>query len=332
MTLAYDANNNLLALTDPVNNLTQWLYDALDRKVQEIDPLGYSATYAYDAADRMTSATDRNGQRIAYAYDLLNRETGETWYNVGGTSVNTLTFTYDANNNLLTAANNTATSTMAYDALDRKTSVQDPFGTALTYSYDAVNNRTLVQDSLGATTTRVYNALNRTTTLMFGGVGQTPLREDFTYTAPNQVASQTHYSNLAGTATIGYSTYGYNAVARLTALQHQNGVGGNIANYTNTYNLASRITSETLNGAATTSYGYNATNELTNDSVTTYSYDLNSNRTMSGYTTGPANELTSDGTWDYYHDQNGNRVAKMNPVTGGAWTYGYNNRNRLVTA
>ena len=124
VTLVYDANDNQLSLTDPVSNQTQWLYDALDRKIQETDPLSYSGTYAYDSADRMTSATDRIGQRIGSSYDLLNRETGETWYNAGGTQVNALTFTYDANNNLLTAANNAATITMAYDALDRTSSVQ----------------------------------------------------------------------------------------------------------------------------------------------------------------------------------------------------------------
>ena len=156
VTLAYDANDNQVSLTDPVNNQTQWLYDALDRKIQETDPLSYSTTYAYDTADRMTSATDRIGQRIGSSYDLLNRETGETWYNAGGTQVNTLTFTYDADNNLLTTANNTARSTMAYDALDRTSGVQMPFGAVLTYSYDAADNRTLVQDSFGATMTRTY--------------------------------------------------------------------------------------------------------------------------------------------------------------------------------
>ena len=35
MTLAYDANNNLLSLTDPVSNTTPWLYDALNRQIQE---------------------------------------------------------------------------------------------------------------------------------------------------------------------------------------------------------------------------------------------------------------------------------------------------------
>jgi len=332
VTLAYDANNNRLSLTDPVNNVTQWLYDALDRKVQEFDPLSNSGTFAYDAADRMTSATDRIGQRIAYSYDLLNRETGETWYNAAGTSVNNLTFTYDANDNLLTAVNNAATNTMAYDALDRTSSVQAPFGAVLTYSYDPADNRTQVQDSFGGTTTRTYDALNRVTTIQFGGSGQTPLREDFTYTARDQVATQTRYSDLAGSSKIGSSTFTYDAVARLTNLQHANGTGSSLANYTNTYDLASRITSETLNGAVPTTYTYDAKDELRNDGQVTYTYDLNGNRTMSGYTIGLANELTSDGTWNYFYDQNGNRIGKKNISTGEWWSYGYDNRNRLVTA
>ena len=73
-------------------------------------------------------------------------------------------------------------------------------------------------------------------------------------------------------------------------------------------------------------------NELTNDVTATYTDDLNGNRTMTGYTTGQANELTSDGTWGYYYDLNGNRVAKINPSTGEAWAYAYDNRNRLVAA
>ena len=55
-----------------------------------------------------------------------------------------------------------------------------------------------------------------------------------------------------------------------------------------TYDLASRITSETLNGARPTSYAYDVIDELTSDAVNSYSYDLNGNRTMSGYATGPA--------------------------------------------
>ena len=331
VTLVYDANNNLLSLTDPVNNLTAWLYDLLDRSVRETDPLGNVATVAYDAADRQTSATDRLGQVIDFSYDLLNRETGESWFNAGGTQVNALTFTHDANDTLLTAVNNTSANTMGYDALDRLATVQVPFAAVLTNSYDAADNRTLVQDSQGGTTTQVFDALNRMTTMLFSGNSAT-LREDFGYTARDQVATQTRFSNLAGTSTIGSSAFSYDSVGRLTNLVHQNGTGTTLANMTNTYDLASRITSETLNGAAPTSYAYDTIDELTSDGVNSYSYDLNGNRTMAGYATGPANEMTSDGTWDYFCDKNGNVVAKVNISTGEAFAFGYDNRNRLISA
>jgi YD repeat-containing protein len=95
--------------------------------------------------------------RTSGAYDLLNRETGETWRNSAGTQVNLLTFTYDANNNLLTAANNAGTITMPYDSLDRRSTSKDTSGTVLTYSYDVANNRTAIQDSFGSTTTWTYD-------------------------------------------------------------------------------------------------------------------------------------------------------------------------------
>ena len=51
----------------------------------------------------------------------------------------------------------------------------------------------------------------------------------------------------------------YDAVARLTNLQHLNGSSANIANYTNTYDLASRITSEKLNGGIADDLPYDTT-------------------------------------------------------------------------
>ena len=72
--------------------------------------------------------------------------------------------------------------------------------------------------------------------------------------------------------------------------------------------------------------------ELTNDSLVAYSYDLNGNRTMPGYITGVANELTSDGIWNYSHDKNGNLTGKTNISTTEVWSFGYDNCNRLISA
>jgi RHS repeat-associated protein len=326
VTLAYDANDNLMSLIDPVGNVTNWLYDALNRKTVETDALANVGTWAYDAVSRMTSSTDKNGQTLYFTYDLLNRQTGATGFS--GTGL--LTFTFDAKDNLLTAQTATFAVTQTFDALDRLASVKDGFGNLTTNTYDAVDNRTVFADSFGGLTTRTFDALNRTTTVQFSGQSTT-LREDFAYTARDQVAAQKRYSDLAATTLIGSTTLTYDALLRLTNQQHLNGSGTNIANFTNTYDLASRITAEVLNGGLPTTYQYDATDELTNDVVNTYTYDLNGNRTMAGYTTGPGNQLTSDGTWNYYADRNGNIVQKTNIGTGEVVAYGYDTRNRLTT-
>ena len=185
------------------------------------------------------------GQRRDYGYDQNGREISETWVASNGTTVlNRLTFTYDGNGNQLTAADQNGVYTFTYDALNRVATQQDVWSKTLTYAYDGNGNRVSVADSLGGVQTSVYDAGNNLTTREFGGVGQTPLRLDLTYTARNQVLTQSRYSDLAGTTLVGTSTYGYDAVGNLTRLQQKDGSGGNIANYTYTYDSADRVTSE----------------------------------------------------------------------------------------
>src|SRR5207247_1954018 len=51
-----------------------------------------------------------------------------------------------------------------------------------------------------------------------------------------------------------------------------------------------------------------------------------------GYQTGANNQLQTDGTWNYTYDAEGNESKKVEIATGKAWTYGYDNANRLVLA
>jgi RHS repeat-associated protein len=91
------------------------------------------------------------------------------------------------------------------------------------------------------------------------------------------------------------------------------------------------MTSQTVNGS-TTSYSYDAANELTADGATNYTYDLNGNRTGGSYTTGAANQLTSDGTWTYSYDNEGNLTKRTKGASAETWTYGYDNLNHMVWA
>ena len=83
-----------------------------------------------------------------------------------------MTYTYDAQGNLITATDATGVTTLTYDAGDRLTSVTYPDGQSLTYTYDAVGLRTQMVVKQGSTVTQTvnytYNTLGQLTKLTDG--------------------------------------------------------------------------------------------------------------------------------------------------------------------
>src|SRR5207244_11404843 len=61
-----------------------------------------------------------------------------------------------------------------------------------------------------------------------------------------------------------------------------------------------------------------------------FSYDVNGNRTMTGYTTGTGNRLTSDGTYNYTYDDNGNMLTKTRISDSQKTEFTWDYRNRLT--
>jgi RHS repeat-associated protein len=328
---AYDAAGNRTLLVDADGNRTTFAYDAANRLTQQTNPLNNNATFAYDAAGRQTSMTDGLGRRRDQAYDANNRETGETWVNADTTVAQRVTYTYDADGNLTSAANGNGAYTYSYDAVGRQTVVQEPFGLTLTYAYDAVGSRTALQDSKGGVTTYAYDAVRRLTQVQLTQNAAAPLRMDLTYTSRDQVDTEIRYSDLTGSTKVGSTTYAYDAVSRVRNLQHRDGSGNVLANYTYTYDLAGRLTSQTENAGSPTTYTYDATNQLTGDGTSTHTYDLNGNRTDTGYST-TANEVTTDGTWTYTYDAEGNVTKKSKGANAETWTFGYDLNNQMVWA
>jgi RHS repeat-associated protein len=210
--------------------------------------------------------------------------------------------------------------------------VNEPFSLSLTFTYDGAGNRTQVQDSKGGVATSTYDNANNLTSRQFSD-GTTPLRADFTYDGNNQLSSITRYSNLAGTTTIGSTSYSYDADNRLSTLQHRNGAGSLYSNYTYAYDPGSRLQSETLNGTTQT-FTYDAAGELIGDGTNSWSYDSTGNRNSTGYNTTTGNQLQqaplSDGTYSYTYDAEGNLSSKRNQSTGYTWTYSYDNANELT--
>jgi RHS repeat-associated protein len=335
---ALDGSGQLRALTDPVGNEWKYLYDSLGRQTVSIDPLGKATTTSYYADGQVSTVTDRDGRQMLYSYDNGDRTTQVVWKDSGGTAVNTQTYSFDDNDNLLTAHDSAGTVAYSYDERDRVKSYTNVFGQVLNYSRDADGQVTKLTDSLGGTLTSVYDAQGRLTSRQFSGTGPTGtvVRVDFGYDNRDEQTTITFFSDLSATTTIAQSARAFDDAGRLTSIVNRNGSSVTLSYYNYTFDNADRVTNQTYSSAIGTvtysgslTYTYDATSQLTNDG-SAYSYDANGNRTMAGYQTGSANRLTNDGTWTYTYDDAGNLVNKSKGAGLESMTFTYDNANRLV--
>src|SRR5204863_8990945 len=99
------------------------------------------------------------------------------------------------------------------------------------------------------------------------------------------------------------------------------------------FGASGELPSGTNTGSHT--YSYDAASQLTGDGTNGWSYDLNGNRTNTGYVTGSDNRLTSDVvsgvTWNNTFDNEGNLTQKTKSGGSETWTYGYDNLNQLIS-
>jgi RHS repeat-associated protein len=333
----FDAVGNLTQLTDAqtsFNNVTTFQYDELNRRIRITEHVGastYVGTFAYDAVGNMTSSTDKRGRTRDFEYDARHRLTQQVWL-TSGSAVQTFTYNYDGADNLLSAGNTSGTLyryTMTYDDLNRPTGVLEPFSQQLTFSYDEVGNRTKVEDSQGGLRTNTYDSVNRLVTMQFSATSQ-ELRVDWTYNAVHQMETAQRYTDTAAATLTGSTSYVYDALDRVTNLEHRDSGASLLANYTFTYDDASRLTSEERDSVLRT-YGYDTTNQLVrDDAAATITYDGTGNRTT-GVTPAAGNRLASDSTWSSYsYDEEGNVTGKSNATD--TWVYEYDHRNQLTRA
>src|SRR5262249_10780422 len=99
------------------------------------------------------------------------------------------------------------------------------------------------------------------------------------------------------------------------------------------YDNASRVTSE-KDAEGTATFTYDNANELTGvtgSRTESYAYDLNGNRTGTGYHTTVMNEMTNSPGHTYTYDNAGNMLSDNNGTTITAYTYDYRNRLSAVT-
>jgi YD repeat-containing protein len=69
---AYDNDDKIVAITDPLANVTGQSFDALNRLIQTAAPLASTDAYGYDPHDNRTAVSDPRGLATTYVYDGLD--------------------------------------------------------------------------------------------------------------------------------------------------------------------------------------------------------------------------------------------------------------------
>lgn len=325
----YDANSNLLTVTDTKSQQTVFTYSNMNRTSTRKDPLLNTETYTYDNNGNVATVTDRKSQVTTYTYDALNRRTKATFHD--STSTN---YTYDAGNRITQVQEKdsggtvTATITRTYDGLDRLTQEVTPQG-QLDYVYDNASRRTSMTVAGQTAVNYTYDNANRLTTITQG----TP-----TVTIAYDDADRRTSLTLPNTNSV---TYAYNAASELTSLTYKQGATV-IGDLTYTYDAAgNRIKtggSFARSGLppALTTVSYNANNQQTTFGTNTLTYDLNGNLatvTDTGvtttYTWNARNQLTgiSNASFSasFSYDSFGRRTGKT--VQGTTTNFVYDGLN-----
>lgn len=205
----YNRNSLVTRTLDDNSHQAKNEYDGVDRKIKEIDQLGNQVVRTFDSSSNITQVVETDVS-----------EEG-------------------------TVANESFTSLMSYDSLNRLTSHTDNLGNITQLSYDSRDNIITKIDPLGNTTSYVYDGLNRqlseTLTLKVGGTG----------------AGATDTSNSANPDGQIVSSTTYDDNSRVQSLSDDN---GNTTVYA--YDTLNRVSSETYADGTTKSYTYDKDSNL----------------------------------------------------------------------
>jgi len=340
-TYEYDDSGNLVRRIDANNHVTVYAYDLANRLTGMTDPLNRVWTYGYDANGNRTTIIDANGNATptpgdgttTMTYDALNRLASIDY---SDTSPD-VTFGYDANGNLTTMTEGSASETRTFDArnlLTQQVRGVNTFG----YTYDAAGNlstRTYPSPD-GTVVTYAYDSDGRLAAVTAAGA--------FTIYGYDAAA---HLTTVTLPSASGYvETRTYDRAGRLTEVRHAKG-GTALASFTYVLDPAGNI-SQTTSLADRRTYAYDPDDRLTDETCILlaggncaepfyrYTYDFVGNRLTeqrgggtTSYIYDAADQLTSrsglGGSVSYSYDANGNTTA------AGSRTFVYDLANRTRT-
>ena len=312
-TISYEYDNllNMVQVTDPNGNPTQYRYTPLQQIETELYADGTAVSYTYDPRGNIFTTTLQDNEVITRTYDAANRQT-LLEFSTGGSQ----SFVYDPSGRMASATQTMAGHTTvngygynsvgdvvtttqqldgstawltqhAYDYISGERTVTYPSGAVRTYTMDDLNRLDTVENGSGTLIADYsYDVINRFNTIAYPSNGLTN-RQDY-----DALGRTMRVSVNNGTADIVDYGYGYDNVGNRTFMQrnHRPGQLADVYEYDGLYQLVNVW------------YGADATTPGAISSHSSeQSYDLDD--------LGNRLTVTEDGTTENYGPNNGTQLT-----------------------
>ncbi|MEU6736622.1 putative T7SS-secreted protein [Streptomyces physcomitrii] len=156
-----DAEDRIVAETDPLGATTHWTHDRHGRVLTRTDPLGHTSSFTYDEHGNLTEAIRPDGRRATVAYGELGLPV-----RISGYDGSTVRHTYDPRGNRTSTTDAVGRTThFAHDDYGHLTAVTDPAGGVTRVRCDRAGLPLELTDPLGATTRYTRDPLGRVTSV-----------------------------------------------------------------------------------------------------------------------------------------------------------------------
>ncbi len=326
----YDPVGNLIKIIDANLHATSYSYDAVNRPQQETYADGLSYFYGYDPVGNLIRRTDQIGQTTNYNYSDLYFLLSRTY----PSGIND-TFAYDPSGRMLMAQRGSWPISFIYDGGNRVTQTVQNART-VSYAYNIPGRIRAVTYNGGRVITEHTDARSRMDHL--DDASSPPSIAQYNYDAANNVLSR-NYRN--GTT----SSFTYNQNNWMLSIAHNNRstfAGFNYA-YDNEGNKLDELkTHDTTHSEA---YKYDTTYRLIDYRVgTLVGFTVPLPSTETSYNLDPVgnwNSKTTDAVMQTRVHNADNELVKIdaqtltydnngNTQTDGAYTYAYDEENRLT--
>jgi len=327
----YDDNGNIISVSDNNELEKIFTYDALNRNISFTDSDSTIIYYTYDDVGNLISQKNPDNSTISILYDNANRITRKSYPD--GTNIN---YSYDLVDNLTNITFSLGNYNLTFDALNRLTSMKDPFNLTTSFTYTPLSSISTSTTPFSSTSYS-YDNKNRLIQTNL----ETNNNVSYSYDVGDRLTTLTYPNST-------FTTFTYDSNSRITRELMLRDPLNPISLYdlSFTYDNKGNITSYNINNETTT-YSYDEKDQLISviypdNSTTTYSYDSKGNLITEIKDSETINYLYSDyklisildssSTKTLSYDTNGNIISISDSLNGTrTLTYDYENRIKIIT-